>query len=126
MVGAKVGNGAVGVKVGHKAPMNAGKVVPVRGTVGAVVGAKRAVGQNAKPPRAAVRVGVKVVVGAAIRPVIPGVKAGAGAVATVVNGGKIKAKAFDDKRLKIIHKNRIMRKNLYHLIYNPPKPLWSY
>lgn len=110
--GVKVG-ATVGVKVGarlhHMAP---GNVIPVIGSVGATVGVK-GVGQNVIPPTGAVIVGVKGRVGAAIG-VIPG--ASVGAVGNVIKGGRITAEPYDEKRLKAIIKNKLMRKSLSDLI----------
>lgn len=135
-VGVKVGTGAVGKivgamvgvkKVGVKAVVGAkvevrphitpGKAAPPKGNVGTVVGAKVAVGQNARPV-GAVTVGAKGRVGAAKRGVIPGARVGA--VGSVVNGGIIMAKPFDEKRLITIIKNKLMKKNLTDLILNLP------
>lgn len=119
MTGVKVGTigamvGMVGVKVGvrlhHIAP---GKVVPVKGSVGATVGARSAVGQNARPPTVVGTVGVKARVGAT-RGVSPG--ATVVVVGNVVNGGQITAKTFDDKRLKIVIINKLMKISLSDLI----------
>jgi hypothetical protein len=59
------------------------------------------------------KVGVKGRVGAAIG-VIPG--ASVGVIGSAVNGGKITAKPYDDTKLKIVIKNKLMKKSLSDLI----------
>jgi hypothetical protein len=117
IVGVMVGVRKVGAKVEVRPHITPGKAAPPKGKVGTVVGAKVAVGQNERPV-GAVTVGVKGRVGAAKRGVIPGARVGA--VGSVVNGGMIRAKPFDETKQIAIIKNKMMRKNLTDLILNLP------